>query len=476
MLQGMMSIDQLVQDMREKAAKRSFRDVDVLSNLTFLLRRFDLNGNGLIEVDEFRETLKKNFAIVLAKSTSAKLFKRLGQKNFEKNGQISINKLATAIMQVGKKKFDDRFALSISIEDQDKRLKERVDARLAGGIKKQARKQSTHYVEASRSCLPHASVSEILELLAKKISCRAKFDKDLLRMYTNFFRKADLLDQGELTLHQLNDFLRRFFAINLSPRQVKELFVFLDVNGDGAISRVEFIQGFLGHRGFEDKHVCRIAKLRETTCNPLSSRPSTAASISAPSLATKTDTGTNGWRPAPNAFFSKVAEAATSRAASASVQPAQFLREKLVAMDCREAMSMGDIRKLLMDWDINTMSLGRISAALRVAKCFLDDVPGGEYAYTMGKLQLKVVDTGRVLQEVDVQFKFLSSAVQHVGRQSSNLPQLTALPSASSGKGVPRSGAQQSAVLTFSPIAGGRPLPRKMSLQGGNLGLFLSKQ
>jgi Ca2+-binding EF-hand superfamily protein len=60
-----MTLNQLLQVMREKSASISKRDVDVLSNLNFLLRRFDLNGNGLIDVEEFRAILKRSFGMQL---------------------------------------------------------------------------------------------------------------------------------------------------------------------------------------------------------------------------------------------------------------------------------------------------------------------------------------------------------------------------------------------------------------------------
>jgi hypothetical protein len=338
-----------------------------------------------------------------------------------------------AILQTGKDTVDDRFPLSISVQAQKERSILTVDLNIAGGIKKQARKSSTHYVENSRFTDKGATAMQILDKIRVKIATRVASDKDLLRMYTNIFRKADLLDRGEITIGQLNIFFRRFFAINLDEKQTSDLFAYLDVNGDKAVSRVEFIQGFLGHRGFDDTHVrLRAAAAKPVVSARVSARPSTGSSVRSGTAEQVRDGGSNTWSPPPDFFFSKLASAATNLAAAAGVKPRLFLLEKLASMGCRDRLSMNDIRQLLMDWGVNTMSLGKIATALSTGECYASDgAVRGEYAWEMGKLHVKVVDTHLMLGLVERQLRYCTPAAlpppprMMAAAESSSLPILT---------------------------------------------------
>jgi Ca2+-binding EF-hand superfamily protein len=394
-----MTLDELLEILKQKSRSRANRDVDVSNNLNFLLRRFDLNGNGLIDVNEFRATLKRSFALTLPKSTCSRLYRKLGP---DKNGEIKTHTLADAILHGSrvlkvKREHDDGFVLSLSVSEQNDRKVAFVDANMAGGIKKQARKRSTHYVEGGRYLTKGSCLKDIIKLISTKISSKVNQDSDLVRVYTNFFRKADLSDRGEITQNQLNDCLRRFFALNLAESQVSELFHFLDVNNDKAVSRVEFIQGFLGNRGLVDKHV-RLHPGAHSHSGSSDSppRPSTGWG----------GEETSDMQPDSIAFFSKLASAATSLAAAAGVKPRLFLLEKLASMGCRDRLSMNDIRQLLVDWGVNTMSLGKIATALKDGECFVSEIVGGEYAWKMGKLHVKVVDTHLMLELVERQLRY----------------------------------------------------------------------
>jgi Ca2+-binding EF-hand superfamily protein len=201
--------------------------------MTRQFRTFDSDQSGSLDKSELRECLRKYFAIEMNENENDSLYRYV--TSFDENNDGSIDILD--FVQAFKPRFGGK---------QPKPTNAGTIGNL-GSRKKSVLKQSLNNGHAQRQ-----TTHQLLAAVSDRLRWQAENDSDLIRQLTMSFRKLDTSERGYLTQDQLENALKREFAMQMDHEQSMQVFTALDRNNDGKLSKKEFIQGFVGAREGQD--------------------------------------------------------------------------------------------------------------------------------------------------------------------------------------------------------------------------------
>jgi Ca2+-binding EF-hand superfamily protein len=241
-----MPMDEIVDQIQNKIWQRSHSDKDVVRKLMQLLRKSDLTGTGSIGPAEFHYVVRKFFGFDLSPRQTDTLFKSINKSG---SGELGLVEFVQALSGHGMGTFQNH-------EENEDGTRGRADTMIEHGSmldhliddsKDEHLRVDDHRKDEERFQLaplsPEMIAQQVLDTIAQKQWERCHSDHDVVRQMVRQIRHWDINTDGDISEEECRAIISQYFGFDLTPAQSKAFFALLDVNGDGKISKMEFIRG-----------------------------------------------------------------------------------------------------------------------------------------------------------------------------------------------------------------------------------------
>jgi Ca2+-binding EF-hand superfamily protein len=241
-----MPLEEIVDQIQNKIWQRSHSDKDVVRKLIQLLRKSDLTGNGAIGPAEFHYVVRKFFGFDLSPRQTDTLFKSLNKSG---TGELHLVEFVQALAGHGMGTFQNH-------EENEDGTRGRADTMIEKGSmldhliddgKDAHLRVDDHRKDEERfqlAPLPAKMIAQqVIDTIAQKQWERCHSDHDVVRKMVGQLRHWDIDTDGEITEQECRDIVSQNYGFDLTDEQSKAFFSIMDENGDGTISKMEFIRG-----------------------------------------------------------------------------------------------------------------------------------------------------------------------------------------------------------------------------------------
>jgi Ca2+-binding EF-hand superfamily protein len=240
-LTSKLTTDKIVARVRQQMNSRGRSEGDVMREMVKIFSQYDLNDDGLIDLEELHECMRLFFSVNLTTAQTNALMKRLDQNS---DGVLDQREFILGFVGLVDNEYENN-------PNQLTRQRYPVKPKQASPVTEFIRRRQHGVGQKSQTNVTKLGVERLEGLMFAKIDKKGRMHNSTAtgvsyHRVEAFFKRYDENGDGEIDLGEFNKMLWDLGLKELHPDDVQGLFRRFDKNDDGSIDSDEFSQFFSG--------------------------------------------------------------------------------------------------------------------------------------------------------------------------------------------------------------------------------------